>query len=138
MIHTVIEEQRSAPKDWGKIKISVMASPMNSSKAEKIQKVVEDCLDQLQEAVTGQPPLPLGAPQPDKPVKGQKKMDLGPGGVVKGKQDDKVPAEFETEEPEPGEIAAKGEAFLHPGKDRPVARPAAPEPTGPLGEPARA
>ncbi len=138
MIHTIIEEQRSAPKDWGKISISVTAAPMNSNKAEKIQKVVEDCLDQLQEAVTGQPPLPLDGPKADKPVKGQKKLPLNKDGLVEGSQDNKTPAEFEVEEVQPGEIAAKGEAFAHPGKDRPVARPAAPEPTGPLGEPVKA
>jgi hypothetical protein len=133
MIHTVIEEQLSEPKDYGKIKITATLSPLASEKSKKVQSVVKECLQMIREAVTDQPGLPLDGPKPDKPVKGQKKLPLNKDGLVETSQDGKTPAEFEVEEVEPGEIAAKGEAFAHPGKERPVARPAVPEPTGPLG-----
>jgi hypothetical protein len=71
-------------------------------------------------------------------VRGQKKMDLGPNGEVLTASDKKAPGDFVPDEVVPGEIAAKGESFQHPGKDRPVARPAVPEPTGPLGEAVKA
>ena len=59
MIHTVIEEQLSEPKDYGKIKITATLSPLASAKATKVQTVVKECLQIIREAVTDQPPLPL-------------------------------------------------------------------------------
>lgn len=79
MVHTVIENQRSEPRDWGKIKVSIVAAPMSEAKVKKVEDLVQRVLDDLQEAVTGQKPLPFEngeKPKRDKPVKGQRKLPL--------------------------------------------------------------
>jgi hypothetical protein len=107
--------------------------------ARKVDKLAKKFADELSLAMTGQERLPIGEGD-EKPTKRGKKTDVGPNGEVLTAADKKSPGDFVPDDPAPapGEIAAKGESFLHPGKDRPVARPAVPEPTGPLGEPVKA
>ncbi len=78
MVHTVIENQRSEPRDWGKIKISIVVAPMSEGKIKKVEDLVQSTLDALQEAITGQKPLPLldGKGKTTPVAKGQRKLPV--------------------------------------------------------------
>jgi len=70
-----VDERRTSKDAWGQAIVRVEFPPSSASHAEKVKDAAQRCLDILEEAVTGQKPLPMDG-EVRKPVaaKGQTKI----------------------------------------------------------------